>query len=136
MERQLKKLDEKMYELLNMRANKEISPEQYSHMSRDYQVEQRELEIQKNALISPEESTAAAVKFGLNLVKEFPVCWPMLEPGELKILRKLFFPKNLEYHYPKFKTAVLAPVFNVKSQSNAQGNHRVTLRGVEPRFTP
>jgi hypothetical protein len=60
----------------------------------------------------------------------------MLEPGELKVLRKLLFPKNLEYQYPKFKTAELAPIYNTKSQSDALENHYVTLWGIEPQFTP
>ena len=135
-EKRLKKLDDEMDELLRMRAQREISPEEYSRMSCKLKTEQRELELQKDALVSSEESTASAVRFGIRLVKEFPVCWPMLEPGELKVLRKLFFPKNLEYQYPKFKTPELAPIYNTKSEFSAQENHFVTLRGVEPRFTP
>src|SRR3989338_5620415 len=114
-----------MDELLRMRAQREITPEEYSRMSGKLKTEQRELEIQKDALVSPEEATSAAVKFSINLIKEFPVCWPMLEPGELKVLRKLFFPKNLEYQYPKFKTPELAPIYNTKSEFSAQENHFV-----------
>lgn len=110
-----------------MRVEKEVTPEEYARKSLKLKTEQRELEIQKNSLITPEESTAAAVKFGLNLVREFPLCWQMLEPGELKVLRNLFFPKNVEYCYPKFKTAELAIIFNVKSDSTDQNDDLVTL---------
>ena len=54
--------------------------------------------------------------------------WNTLE-GMVLLLRKLFFPKNIEYQYPGFKTAELAPIYNVKSYSSAQENHYVTQVG-------
>ncbi|MDO8591242.1 MAG: recombinase family protein [bacterium] len=134
LEKKLVEFNKELDELLKMRVQREITPEEYSRVSTRLKIEQREIEMQRNSLVSPEESTEAAVSFGIRLIKEFPTCWPMLEPGELKVLRKLFFPKNLEYQYPKFKTAELAPIYNTKSQSYAQENHFVTLPGIGPGF--
>ena len=135
LDKRLATLQEEMDALLQLRIDGEITNDVYSRKSEKQKAEHRELEIQKTTLTSPEESTDAAVRFAINVVKDFPVSWSTLLPGELRVLRKLFFPKNLDYQYPKFKTAVLAPIYNVKSQSNAQGNHYVTLPGIEPGLT-
>jgi hypothetical protein len=96
----------------------------------------RELEAQKIQLVSSEASVDAAVKFGISLIKEFPLMWHKLEPGELRVLKGILFPQNLRYTRPAFKTLELAPIYRLKSSPSGEKTLNVTLRGIEPRFNP
>ncbi len=132
-EKRIEKLQEERDALLQLMLERKITNEDYSRKSEKQQAEQRELEIQRSALISPEESVSSAVKFGINLVKEFPHCWPTLEPGELRVLISLFFPQNVKFQYPEFKTVELAPIFTLTSASGDAKTHQVRPLGLEPR---
>ncbi|MDE2213234.1 MAG: hypothetical protein KGJ34_01750 [Patescibacteria group bacterium] len=78
---------------------------------------------------SPESDVEAAVEFGLRLIKEFPAMWQTLEPAELRLMNQTLFPQNLEYSQPGFKTAELAPIYSLKSDSDDEPNHYVTQVG-------
>ncbi len=135
-ERRMEKLQEERDSLLQLMLERKITNEDYARKSEKQQAEQRNLEIQRSALISPEESVESAVKFGISLVKEFPHCWATLEPGELRVLISLFFPQNVGFQYPEFKTVELAPIFTLTSASGGGQNCHVPLAGIEPTSFP
>ena len=135
-ETRLEKLQRDLDELLKVRVSGLIDNEQFSRQSDKWKVEIRELEIRRTSLMNPNVALASAVKFGINLIKELPTCWPMLEPGELKVLIQLLFPQNIIYQYPGFKTLELSPIYAVESGETDDPNRFVTPTGIGPVFSP
>jgi site-specific DNA recombinase len=135
-ERGLEQLEKDMDELLNLRIKGTIDDETYTRQNEKMKATRVELVSERAGMMTTDTSIEAAVEFGIRVVQEFPNSWQELEPGELRVLRGLFFPQNLEYHYPGFKTAELAPIYNLKSPETDEKTLMVTLRGFEPRFVP
>lgn len=131
---QLKKLDEELDELMQMRLGKLVEQEEYFTQSERRKKLKKELVNQRQQLMNPETSVEADVKFGISVIKELPTVWPMLEPGELRVLKALLFPQNLRYQKPKFKTPELSPIYKLKTLNSDELNRFVTPRGIEPRF--
>ena len=133
---QLVKIDKELDELINMRLQKVLNDEDYYMQSERRKSTKRELEVQKNQLVRSDAAVEADVKFAISLIKELPMMWQKLEPGELRVLRGLLFPENLRYKRPLFKTPILSAIYKLKSSSSDDLNRYVTLRGIEPRFKP
>ena len=131
---ELKKLEKEQEELLQMRLDGALGNIEYANQIERRKTRQHELELQKQSIANPESSVEADVRFGIRIVKELPVVWPMLEAGELRVLRGLLFPQNLRYQRPKFKTLQLSPIYGLKTSNTDDVNRYVTPRGIEPRF--
>ena len=132
----LKKLEEELDEVMQMRLGKHIDNEEYFTQSERRKSEQRKLTADRQRLISPDTSIEADVRFGISVIKQLPSIWTKLEPGELRVLRSVLFPQNLRYQKPKFKTPKLSPIYKVKVPSSDDKTRCVTSRGIEPRFDP
>ena len=128
------KVEKDMDVLLQIKIQGLIDDETFIRQSEKMRAQKRDLEIEQANLKDTDATVESAVNFGINLVKEFPSAWKMLEPGELRILRGLFFPQNLVYQYPGFKTRKLAPIYRTKSPNEVGESRWVTPRGIEPRF--
>src|SRR3990167_7293942 len=133
-EKKLKKLDEEMEELLQLRLDRVIESREYSIENDKRKKKKSEPEMLKNNLANSNPDIEYAVKFGTRLIKELPTTWQMLESGELKALRALLFPKNIQYMYPGFKTTELSPIYKVKAASGTDVNRLVTSRRFELRL--
>jgi DNA invertase Pin-like site-specific DNA recombinase len=127
----LKKLEQEADELLNIKLKGLIDDFTFIRKSDLIRSERSELEFARKDLLSPDAAVESAVEFGTRIIREFPSVWQMLEPGELRVLRNLFFPKNLVYKYPGFQTHELAPIFKLKSSSSDDLNHHVSLASLE-----
>ena len=135
-ERGLEQLEKDMDELLSLRIKGTIDDEMYTRQNEKMKARKIELVSERAGMLTTDASMESAVGFGIRVVQELPTLWRELEPGELRVLRGLFFPQNLEFHYPGFKTAELAPIYKLKSPDTDQKLLCVTLRGFEPRFVP
>lgn len=135
-ESQIAKIDEELDEIIQLTIKKVLSQQDYFEQSERRKALKRELEVRREQLSNPEASVEADVRFGLALVKELPMLWRTLEPGELRVLRGLLFPQNLRYDRSVFKTAELPPIYKLKSSSEDDLNRYVTLSGFEPEFRP
>lgn len=122
----IKKLERDTDELLAIKLRGLINDETFIRQSEKMRAQGRDLEIEQTNLKASDSTLESAVAFGINLVKRFPTEWKILEPGELRILRGLFFPQNLVYQYPGFKTPKLAPIYTVKSPKEIGENRWVT----------
>ena len=131
----IKKLERDTDELLSIKLRGLIDDETFIRQSEKMREEKRELEIEQTNLKISDSAVESAVAFGISLVKHFPTEWKSLDPGELRILRGLFFPQNLVYQYPGFKTRELAPIYTVKSPKEVGENRWVTPPGIEPGLT-
>lgn len=121
------KLEQELEQLLQFRLDREIENRDFLIESDKRRILKRELELEVKKLCQPKADTQSAVEFGLRMLRELPVTWEMLEPGELKALRAVLFPENLRYTYPGFQTAKLSPVFKLKAESGDDKNRLVTL---------
>ena len=131
----LKKIEQEMDRLLDMKLKGLLDDEDFVNKNEKLKAEKRGLLIDQRNLENPAIGVEKAVEFGIRVVQEFPLTWEMLEPGELRVLRGLFFPQNIVFQNGKFKTAELAPIYNVKSENYEQKYHQVTLPGIEPGLT-
>ncbi|QQR82915.1 zinc ribbon domain-containing protein [Candidatus Campbellbacteria bacterium] len=135
-ERVCAKLEIEMEELLQLRVSGIIDDKTYLHESSKRKEKIRNLQAEGVILARSNPTPDSSAQFGLRLISEFPLTWKMLEPGELKALRRVLFPQNLQYMYPGFKTAELSPIYKVKAASGTDENRFVTSSGFEPEFSP
>src|SRR3989338_5951803 len=132
----VEKISKDMEELLQIKIRGLIDDETFIQQSEKMRAQKRDMEIEQANLKDTDNTLESAMEVSINLIKEFPTAWKMLEPGELRILRGLFFPQNLVYQYPGFKTHELAPIYRTKAPNEVGENRWVTSRGIEPRFHP
>ena len=130
------KLQHELEELLQLRVTGIIDNKTFIDEGEKRREKIRNLEAEEFGIAKSSATPDYSTSFGLKLLSEFPLTWSMLEPGELKALRAVLFPKNIQYQYPGFKTAELSPIYKVKAASGNDVNRLVTLRGIEPRFHP
>ena len=130
------KLQHELEELLQLRVTGIIDNKTFIDEGEKRREKIRNLEAEEFGIAKSSATPDYSTSFGLKLLSEFPLTWSMLEPGELKALRAVLFPKNIQYQYPGFKTAELSPIYKVKAASGMDRNRLVTLRGIEPRFPP
>ncbi len=129
--RTLKKLEKGLENLLELRMDGVIDNVDYMTQAAKRKNNIREMEERYRELGNPESSVDSMLEFAVGVVRDFQNQWKELEPGELRVLLPLFFPQNLEYQYPGFKTAELSPIYKVKTPSDGGSNRLVTLQRIE-----
>ena len=130
--KRLQTLEKNSDELLGVRLSKLIDDEEFTKQNDRLKNQIRDLRVRQSVLLNPQASTEAAVKYGIQFVREFPTLWPKLLPGELRVMLNLLFPQNLDYHYPEFQTSELSPIYAVESVKTANKTHQVLPEGIEP----
>ncbi len=125
-------LKEKKNKLLDLRIAGEISTEEFGKANEDLKKKIQEQEEEMNKLSSPVLNVDNVVNTGIEFIKQFPEIWKLIDPKDLRVLRNLFFPENLYYHYPSIKTPKTCCIYNIESQFCDTRYRNVTLSGIEP----
>ena len=133
-EKMIKRLKHDIDELLEMRIRNVITDDDYTSKVANRKQHLQELQQRYDALGNPKSSIDSMLNFSISVIREFSSQWKTMEPGELRVLLPLLFPQNLEYQYPGFKTAELAPIYALKTPKLGTANRFVTLLGIEPSF--
>lgn len=119
------KLEESKRKLVTMRMDKEISSDEFGSYNEEFNLELTSLQNSLIALAPPELEIENVVKTGIEFLKHLPENWKSLEVKDLRVLRNLLFPQNLEYTYPGIQTAQLSPIYKLKSLSDEENNRLV-----------
>ena len=122
--------------LLDLRLAETLSNEDFIVANEKIKSEIAQLERSVCELIVPELDLENVINSSLNFLKTLPEEWKNLNVKDLRVLRELIFPQNIEYSYPGFKTAELSIVYKLKSEFPADKNPNVPLAGIEPAFLP
>ena len=120
--------------LLDLRIEGKISDGDFIPANDKFKIQILELEQELNNLSTPELGLENVVNSGIEFLKHLPENWRGLDVKDLRVLRNLLYPKNLNYSYPSIKTPELCPIYNLKSPINDEKNRLVTLPGIGPGF--
>lgn len=118
--------------LLKMRMDREITSDEFVSYNEEYSSELVSLSNSLITLAPPELEVESVVETGIEFLKHLPDNWRSLNVKDLRVLRNLLFPQNLEYTYPGIKTDQLSPIYKLKSLSDEENYRLVWLSGFEP----
>lgn len=119
-------LKDRKAKLLELRIEGKISDDDFIPANEKYKLKIVELENEMNKLSVPELELDRVVDTSIAFLKSLPETWKKLDVKDLRVLRPLLFPQNLEYTYPKIKTPELCPIYNVKAVTGSEKNCLVT----------
>ena len=122
--------------LFKMRMDGEISTEEFTTFNNELKSKMLEQETLINELYVPELDLENVIDSSLEFLKNLPKGWRELDVKDLRVLRNLIFPKNVEYTYPGIKTAELSIVYKLKSEFADNEKRFVPLAGIEPTSKP
>ena len=134
LESKISEKKDKKDKLLDLSLAGKLKDEDFTPAFEKVKFEISELEKSVNSIFIPELELENVINSSLEFLKHLPEEWKSLDVKDLRVLRNLIFPKNIEYSYPGIKTAELSPVYKLKSQFGDDKNLKVTPRGIEPRF--
>ncbi len=123
-------LKEKKVKLLDLKFEGGMATSEFLLNNGDLNHRIKDLENSLIALSPPELGVERVIESGIEFLKHLPENWKDLDVKDLRVLRPLLFPQNIFYAYPTIKTPELCCIYNVKSQSDEEKNHWVTLRGI------
>ncbi len=123
---------DKKEKLLDLRLAGKISDEDFTEANEKIKFDIYEHEKAINEIFIPELELENVIDSSLDFLKHLPKEWKNLDVKDLRVLRELIFPRNIEYTYPGFKTAELSIVYKLKSEFTDNEKHFVRLIGIEP----
>ena len=127
-------IKDKKDRLLELRIEGKISDEDFMPANEKFKFQIAELEKEINTLSTPELEVENVIDSSVEFLKHLPQNWKNLDVKDLRVLRPLLFPQNINYMYPGIKTPELNPIYNIKSQLGDEKNRWVTPPGIEPGF--
>jgi site-specific DNA recombinase len=128
---EIAQLEARKTKLLDLRVLGEIQTDDFTSANDKCNVRIAELKKEVSELSSPELGLDSIIDSSLKFLKNLPVMWKSLNVKDLRVLRALLFPENVEYHYPSIKTPFLCCIYNIKSEFLCNKNHWVTLQRIE-----
>ncbi len=127
---ELEKIKNQKDKILELKMREVLDDEEFKEEKMKLNERFRELELSKENL--PVVDVDKVIEFSFNFLKVLPEKWKDLSPGDLRVLRSLLFPQNIEYSYPGFKTVELALIYKLNSDIEAKKECLVPPAGVEP----
>lgn len=72
------------------------------------------------------------LEFTIGVIQTLHEDWKKLGAKDLGVLKKILFPKNVEYHYPDIQTPELSIVYLLNQQFLLNKTHKGCLTGIGP----
>ena len=120
---------------MDMRAEKEISKEEYADMRESVENQLTGLRITRNEAKTNELDLEASLSYGLQFAANIARQWEDLEdPVQIMRLQKLVLPDGITYNKTAgtFGTAVLSPVFKLYQEYKTSKSDLVAEVGIAP----
>ncbi len=134
-EKMVAKLEARKLELREMRANKEISKEEYSEMRDATENQLLALSISRNEALTNELDLEASIEYGMQFIRNVARQWQDLtDPAQRMRLQILVLPEGIVYdkNTGRFCTAVLSPVFKLFQEFSDSKSDLVAGAGIAP----
>ena len=134
-EKKVAKLKARKQELMEMRANKEISKEDYAEMCDATENQLTGLGIARNEALTNELDLEASIEYANQFIRNVARQWQDLtDPARKMRLQQLVLPEGIAYdkNTGTFCTAVLSPVFKLYHEYKTTESDLVAGAGIAP----
>ncbi len=133
---QIRRLKEEKDKLVQLRLDGKMTDDDFTEYIAKKKTDINELEISKSVIGIEETDIESIFNFAKNLLSDLYKKWSSLEVEDLKVLKSILFPQNIEYSGEKFKTAEIACIYKLNQDCNGKTDDLVTSSGIEPEFMP
>ncbi len=120
LEREFKKLETRKQQLLEMRMNNEISKDEYINFRNTLDHQMGVLHGSRDEIEIDELDDRPNVSRAIQLIQDIAQVWRDPHNSQVYRLQKLVFPQGIAYDRAakRFRTAVLAPIFELNDNFN------------------
>lgn len=96
---------------------------------RDEEIRQAEISLKA---VEDEFDAEKALDFAIEIIQTLHEGWKNLGAQDLSVLKRILFPRNVEYHYPNIQTSELSPIYLLNKQFQLEKKHKGCLTGIGP----
>lgn len=132
--KELNRLEEKKERLIQMRADKELSLEEFTKAKEAVENKIIGLKVSSNEVKTDEFNIQSDLEYAKLFLKDVARQWQDMNVDQQQRLQKRIFPNGIIYDRTKeiYRTAILSPIFRLSGQFSINSSDFVAGAGLEP----